>query len=284
MPSKSRKKIKGQARKAKAKSDAALVIINSDRQNQWNVIDNRGRIGAFELTPKSNTIFCDHGGLLYNMPTVCVQFITTFYTSVIQSANAAEASAALQHANNEYPNATLRGINALVLAYNECAAACTNQYCRNIVKKNLIRNGVSSLLPGNGPKHLQMAVSCAAALMTIDSYDPSSPTPGGNIDERNTKKYLTTLDIISGCHHSLVKFYVNQIPCKCLDAVYSQDKANRPKSSACSNCKMRGERRDMFICTGCERIIYCSKACQLKHVPIHKERCIVWQNGGYTYS
>ena len=42
MPSKSRKKIKGQARKANAKSNAALVIINSVGQNQWNVIDYRG--------------------------------------------------------------------------------------------------------------------------------------------------------------------------------------------------------------------------------------------------
>lgn len=52
MPSKSRKKIKGQARKANAKSNAALVIINSVGQNQWNVIDYRGSASKFQAGKK----------------------------------------------------------------------------------------------------------------------------------------------------------------------------------------------------------------------------------------
>ena len=202
------------------------------------------------------------------MPTVCVQFITAFYKSVIQLSNTGEA------------NLTLRGSDALQIAFKKFPEAATNENYREIIKKNMISNGVASLL---GPSWY-MALSCAAAIMAIDSYDPLNPIPPGNLDERDAKYYLKCMDIICGCHHSLVKYFVNQIPCKCLDELYSQDKANHPKISACMNCKVRGERREMFVCTGCERTIYCSKACQIEYVPNHKEKCKVWQNGGYTYS
>ena len=263
MPSKSRKKLKGQARKAKAKSNATLVIINSVGQNKLNVIDDRGRIGI--VTPRNST-FCNHGGLPYDMPTVCVQFITAFYKSIIQLSYTGEA------------NVAIRGLDALQIAFEKFPEAVTNENYRWIMKKNMISNGVASLL---GPSWY-MALSCAAAIMVIDSYDPSSPISPGNIDERHAKHYLTCMDIICGCHHSMVKYFVKQIPCKCLDELYSQDKANCPKISACTNCKMREERRNMFVCTGCERTIYCSKACQLEDVPTHKESCKAWQNGRYT--
>ena len=109
-------------------------------------------------------------------------------------------------------------------------------------------------------------------LMLIDSYAPSSPVPQG-FDQRDAKIWLSNLDILNGCYRSLVKYYMNQTPCSCLDDLYSQLQATMPKMGACTNCKQTKERTNLFICTGCERITYCSKLCQVAHVSIHKEYC-----------
>jgi len=113
--------------------------------------------------------------------------------------------------------------------------------------------------------------------MIIDSYVPSSPIPSGDLDDRDAKVWLRNLDILGGCQRSLVKHFVNSSSCNCLDEIYSQMKSTTPKMGHCFRCKQTKERSELFICTGCERMQYCSKACQLAHVPNHKDLCKQWQ-------
>lgn len=135
-----------------------------------------------------------------------------------------------------------------------------------------------------GETSRQFAHGCAAALMAIDSYSPLSDVPLCRLDERDAKVLMRNMDIMNGCYHSLVKFYVNRIPCNCLDDLYAKIRSTTPKMGVCPNCKHTNERNSMFTCTGCERVQYCSKTCQLEHVPLHKENCKIWQSGKFTYS
>ena len=157
-----------------------------------------------------------------------------------------------------------------------------NNIYLDMAKKTLISNGVNALL-GCGIKNAAIAQGCATALMMIDSYAPSFPVPLGNFDQRDAKKMLKNMDILNGCQHSLVKFFVNQIPCKCLDELYTQIKSTKPKLGSCKNCQQRKERTSMYTCTGCERVQYCSKACQISATPEHKKYCIRWQSGNFVY-
>jgi len=140
------------------------------------------------------------------------------------------------------------------------------------VKKNLVSNVVSYLLgESKGPRNVPLA--CAVTLMLIDSYDPSSPVSAGTFDARDAKNHLRNMDIISGCTRSLVKYFVKQTPCNCLDELYAEIKSTTPKMGKCWGCKQKKERSELFICTGCERMQYCSKACQIARVPEHKHDC-----------
>jgi len=266
MPSKSRKKIKGQARKAKAKEAAAAAA----KSNTVSV-----RPGG-TLSPITTQFLCKDGNNQVNtVHAVSGQFINTFFASffaVVQKRS---------FRNNLDMIATIVK-TLLPNTYNQFPEALNNEHNRQFVKKNLVSNGASYLLGEcAGPSYLPSA--CAMVLLLIDSFDPSSPVSVGNFDERDANKWLTTLDIIYGCQRSLVKFFVKQLPCKCLDGLYFQVRSTTPKMGKCWGCKQMKDRRSLYICTGCERIQYCSRACQLADVSEHKKRCRQWQSGRYTY-
>jgi len=236
MPSKSRKKIKGQARKAKAKA----------------------------------AIPCNHGQL-QSTPALCKHFWSTFVQSY-------------STIGKEEQMTIVRGAFLAVKdAYNKYPEAVNNETYLQATKKVIIHE-ITVFLLRNENISFDLALGFTAALMVIDSYNPSSFVPAGLMDERDASKWLTNVDILNGCKRSLFKFIVNQIPCKCLDELYAQIKSTRPKIATCQECRQKKERTSMFICTGCERVQFCSKACQIAHVPNHKENCKIWQSGRFTYS
>ena len=245
MPSRSRKKSKGQARKAKASAELQRWIAS----------------------PSPNDSICNHGQANAT-PEVCVQFITSFfhtYNTIIKTTKLGKAAKI-----------------SMKTAYNNFPEAVNNESNRDIVKKIFISIGVSSLLEPN-KFHSQMARGWAAALMLIGSYTPSSPIPPGMFDERDASNFLRDADTLDGCKRSSVKFFINQIPCNCLDELYAQIKSTTPKMSHCYHCTNMKERSSIFICTGCERVMYCSELCQIANIPKHKQECKCWQNGRYTW-
>ena len=158
MPSRSRKKMKGQARKAKAKEAVAAEL------QRW--------------VANPNDSICNHGQAK-DIPDVCLQFIASFYhtyNSLIKTMSVHQA------ANGE------AAMDALNVAYAKNVEAVENENL-DILKKNFIGIGVSSLLEPS-KYHPQMARGCAAALMLIDSYVPSSTVPLGMFDERDAKHYM----------------------------------------------------------------------------------------------
>lgn len=240
--------MKGRARKAKSKAGAGGTSDNT-------YVDIEG--DSMEIitshVPNPNNSNCTHGAVL--LPDVCIQFMTSFFKSFTVDINLHKIKSALKDASDKFPDAVNNDTN------------------REIFKKTLVCNGVLSLLQTRWAD----SFGCAAAFMYIDSYASSSLMSPGVIDQRDAKVLMTNLDIISGCRRSLVKFYVNRIPCKCLDELYSRVRSTTTKMGICSNCKETKARSSLYLCTGCERIDYCSKACQLADVPNHKKFCKGWQ-------
>lgn len=257
MPPSSRKRNKGQARKAKAAAAAAAANANNLEQRIMQISNG-----------------CDHGQPLNTTPGICSAFLTVYFQNYLSFSGF----------NNIENISTLVQVvrRSLDVAYCKFPQVLHNEMHREIVKKNIICQGASAIIQFDRNPNSKVEFGFAVALMLIDSYAPSCPIPSGNFDERDAKKWLRNSDIISGCQRSLVKYFVNQISCNCLDGIYSRIKCNL-KMGKCFGCKQNKERTSLYICTGCERVMYCSKACQLSHVPFHKSYCKQWQRYDCTH-
>ena len=263
MPSKSRKKIKGQARKAKAKAAAAAAASsnNPEPEQIYTPINNCNHIVP------CNSSLGDEA--------LVKSFVVSFFNSFLSECSGDYNIVAI--------NAATR---ALKNTHNKFPEAMNNKNNRDSMKNTIIATGVERLVENFFSNEFHdtslFTVGCAVALMLFDSYDPSSPIPTGTFDDRDAKDYLTNIDVMNGCQRSLVKFFMKRVPCNCLDEMYAQLKITTPKMGDCINCHKRIERSKQHICTGCKRVMYCSKACQLAHVPSHKDECKRWQNGDYN--
>ena len=266
MPSKSRKRNKGQARKAKAKAASAATassIINSDVE----------QLGFTDLSALANK--CHHNGRLSDStPDVVHRFITSFFSSFV-----AECSSGDHFDNTLAITAATLSLRNAYLNYPE---AVRNENDRDSIRRIILATGVEKLVGsffGNN-RLSTVTVGCAVAVMLFDSYDPSSPITLGTFDDRDPKNYLNNIDVMNGCYRSLMKFFIKRVPCNCLDKIYAQLKQlATPKMGDCINCRKRIERSKQYICSGCERVMYCSKACQIAFVPEHKNECKMWKKG-----
>ena len=259
MPSKSRKKMKGQARKAKANNK------NATKNMRHVFADGRGA-STIQITNHNGSL-CYHGQA-NKTPDICVQFITTFFNLYVEKIF-----------DNNISIDRVDNVNdALKITCNKYPEVVNNENNLDVVKKGIVSNGVSYLLGRKKRSHyLELFLGCAMALMYIDTYAPTSRVSAGLLSTRNAKDYVTNVDILNGCQRSLVKYFVKQIPCKCLDELYSQVKKVTPKTGICANCKETKARSSLYICTGCERIQYCSRACQMANVSEHKTSCKYFQ-------
>ena len=244
--------MKGQARKAKAKAAAAAKVLPMVQRL---------------ISPNNSTNCCEHGQ--EDLELVCKEFMILFYQSYMTNMCFEQVPIALSTAYDMHPEAV------------------NNKYNLEMVKKKMISNGVNFILgqtlTNNMMFDFQITFGSSIALMLIGSYASSSSIPRGHLDEKDAKTVLRNFDILNGCKRSLVKFFAKQTPCNCLDEMYSGIReSDTPKMSMCAGCKQMKERNSMFICTGCERMQYCSKACQIAHVPNHKINCKRIQ-AGYVF-
>lgn len=77
--------------------------------------------------------------------------------------------------------------------------------------------------------------------------------------------------------HTLVSYFRNRVPCKCLDKKYKEVKSIT-KMGMCFNpeCTLpngKVERKGMLHCIRCRQENYCSRECQVARWPAHKEAC-----------
>ena len=188
MPSRSRKKNKGQARKAKAAAEL---------QRWW-------------IATPNNSI-CNHG-LQDATPQVCLLFIASFYQyynafikvhTIVAGAAKAYSKYSEVVNNEEYLDIVKKKFISNGVSYLLGEIEVPSYLPLELLHKMNTALGKSRTHITNG---LYMAHGCASALMLIDSYVSSYPVPPGDFDQRDAKQVLVHTDIMMGCSRSLVKY------------------------------------------------------------------------------
>ena len=232
----SRKRNKGQARKAKVKSTTSADKLSHRIRN----------LSLGELTR------CRHGAK--EVPDECHRFINTFYQEWSKSP-----------AKDDDTPPLMRAVATTLMEFQE---VWRNKIYLEAVKAHLVSHGTEMILQS---EFNDAALELACAIITMDNYDPDSfsrtlrqPLPD--------KEYMKNRDLSQGCGRSLVQFYSKRIPCSCLDKKYAALKAQR-KTGVCTYCEQRKEHSRLMMCSQCRRQQYCSKECQVAHWTSHKEEC-----------
>ena len=256
----SRKRNKGQARRAKAAASTTAAPANSA-----------------SLRPKIAHIFetnnacCRHGSPVTFPPghAVCGRFFHAFFdgfTALSQSQGIiSRCGNSLEAAYKRYPDALDANNKKNLQLIVDCFSGLGAQYIID-----------SELEEDYETFHFMTACLCACVVLILEAYQPSTGIRGilhaGAYAFRVGPDALKNLDISYRCKRSIIKFFHKRIPCSCLEEKYKTRKCE-PKQAVCSHCDTKRDRREMFICTKCESSQYCSRECQLGHWPDHKGIC-----------
>ena len=152
----------------------------------------------------------------------------------------------------------------------KCPELLTNETDRDSVKAILLAGGADLLKDGERDK-LFIAFNIEAVLF-LENYLENC--------DMTAREFMKCRDAIDGCDRSIIKFYAERMPCECLKKKYAIVKASQPhKMGKCAHCKERKERRQLLLCSGCNRQQYCSMKCQASQWPDHKEKCMnYWED------
>lgn len=71
----------------------------------------------------------------------------------------------------------------------------------------------------------------------------------------------------------IVRFFHKRNCCDCLDKLYEEMKKTTPRSARCQQCREVKDFKQIFNCSKCMAVQYCSRACQVSHWAHHKEKC-----------
>ena len=77
--------------------------------------------------------------------------------------------------------------------------------------------------------------------------------------------------LVYGNRRDVVKFVAKRLPCTCLKKLYSAARKKVAKMGACCGCHKRFPVSQLYVCTGCNHNVYCSRECQRGDWSRHKE-------------
>ena len=87
------------------------------------------------------------------------------------------------------------------------------------------------------------------------------------------RAYKMSSRLWSGNRRDTVKFVAKRLPCTCLKKLHSAARKKLEKVGSCFGCNKQFPRSQLYVCTGCMIVEYCSKECQRAHWSHHKEDC-----------
>ena len=71
----------------------------------------------------------------------------------------------------------------------------------------------------------------------------------------------------------IVRFFHKRNCCDCLGKLYEEMKKTTPRSARCQQCREVKDFKQIFNCSKCMAVQYCSRDCQVSHWAHHKENC-----------
>ncbi|KAL9185966.1 hypothetical protein ACHAXT_003743 [Thalassiosira profunda] len=159
-----------------------------------------------------------------------------------------------------------------------------NDAHRKLAIAALLNQGASIILGAGGANHrnpetgmsrldhLYVAKEYAIGILLLEDHDGS-----GDPDEHTSTGTLDNLlKIKNFCSVAeVVRFFHRRIPCGCLQDTYKKEKKAQGgvKVGACDGCDRRMDRSTLKSCSLCKLTQYCSKECQRRHWPSHKDEC-----------
>ncbi|EJK45512.1 hypothetical protein THAOC_35872 [Thalassiosira oceanica] len=79
--------------------------------------------------------------------------------------------------------------------------------------------------------------------------------------------------LLGGNRRDIVKFVAKRLPCTCLKGLHRAARRKVEKEGLCLGCYKRFPRSELFVCTGCMCVHYCSRECQRSDWSRHKKHC-----------
>ena len=76
-----------------------------------------------------------------------------------------------------------------------------------------------------------------------------------------------------GNRRDTVKFVASRLPCTCLKKLHSTARKKVEKMGWCRGCHEHFPRSQLYVCTGCRYVYYCSRECQRADWSSHKQGC-----------
>jgi len=246
----SRKKSKGQARKA-AGAAASAGISSHKKRNQLSV--NKCLHGSHSAPPQG----CSDEA--------CGEFIRTLY----QGINGADVTGLARIDAHHYVALN----NALQLTHEKFPEVMNNDINRNTVINHITSEGTNHLLmerPG-------LARPLVQWVMTLENYEKTKELHAGRAMTYSPEELMQVRDAMNGCPRSVTEFFAKRISCSCLDDTYKEAKEHEPKVGICDHCNERVQSKSLSICSGCKMVQYCSRECQRSAWPNHKAKCKQWE-------
>jgi hypothetical protein len=108
----------------------------------------------------------------------------------------------------------------------------------------------------------------AYVILLLYSYKSGT----GNLDAAKYIAAATVRDLFHGEEKEVIRFFTKRIRCSCLQAKYEIAK-KLPSVGRCHGCKGKSKRKTLMLCGCCRIAQYCSYECQASHWPVHKAEC-----------
>ena len=97
----------------------------------------------------------------------------------------------------------------------------------------------------------------------------------GTYSDRNLveRRAIKTARKLRGNRRDHVKFVSKRLPCTCLKKLHRAARKKVAKEGLCIRCGKLFPRSELFVCTGCLCVHYCSRECQRADWSYHKKYC-----------
>jgi hypothetical protein len=94
----------------------------------------------------------------------------------------------------------------------------------------------------------------------------------GSFDAQSQIEFMEQRNATLLCPRETIRFFHRRNSCDCLHEIYFKLKDTTSRTTSCWNCDKLVDIKKAFHCK-CDMVKYCSKKCALDFWPEHKERC-----------